>query len=155
MAQIDFDATTVEPSTTFDAIPKGEYLAMAVDSELKDTKAGNGQFLQIVWEIVDGEHKGRRLWSRLNIVNANDTAVKIARAELSAICHAVEVMKPKDSTEFHGKLAVINVVLEPRADRPGEFSNSIKGYKSPDAKKNTPPSTATTTSAAAKPPWKK
>jgi hypothetical protein len=147
-----FDAEVVEPTSTFDIIPDGEYLAMMIDSEEKPTKSGDGKYLQLTWEIVDGEHKGRRLWDRLNVDNKNDTAVKIAMGTLSAICRAVGVMKPKDSSELHEKPCLIKVITEERSDKPGVKKNEIKGYAAKNGKTET--STKTTTDTGKK-PWQK
>ena len=87
-----FDANRVEPSSDFDPLPAGKYLALITDSEMKPTKAGTGSYLQLTFEIIDGPHKGRKVWARLNLINSNDTTVKIAQAELSAICRAVGVL---------------------------------------------------------------
>lgn len=95
---------------------------------MKPTKAQTGKFLELVFQIIDGEFKGRKCWSRLNLDNPNAQAVKIARGELSAICRAVGVMQPKDSVELHDKPLAIKVGLEKRKDT-GEFSNTIKGYE--------------------------
>src|SRR5262245_62104508 len=97
----EFNAHDVQPSVGFDPIPAGKYLAVITDSVLKPTKSGSGNFLELTFQIIEGEHKDRLAWSRLNLENANATAVKMARAELSAICRAVGVMSPKDSTELH------------------------------------------------------
>ncbi|MGQ9636057.1 MAG: DUF669 domain-containing protein, partial [Bryobacteraceae bacterium] len=97
----NFDASQVEPTTTFDPIPAGKYLAMITASEMKPNKAGTGSYLELVFTIVEGEYKGRQLWGRLNLDNPNELAVKIARAELSAICRAVGVLTPRDSVELH------------------------------------------------------
>ena len=82
-----FDANQVKPTTDFVPLPAGKYLAVIVESEFKPTKSGNGSYLELTFEVIDGEHKGRKLWARLNLDNPNPTAVEIARAELSAICH--------------------------------------------------------------------
>ena len=66
-----FDASTVEPATDFDPIPAGKYLGVISDSEFKPTKSGNGNFLELTFEVLEGEYKGRRLWSRLNLDNPN------------------------------------------------------------------------------------
>ena len=96
-----FDANRVEPSKEFDPIPAGKYLAMITASEMKPNKAGTGQFLELTFQILEGEHKNRQLWARLNLSNPNETAMKIAQAELSALCRAVGVMTPRDSVELH------------------------------------------------------
>jgi hypothetical protein len=146
-----FDANQVEPSTDFDPIPAGKYLAVVTESEIKPNKAGTGSFLQLTFQVVEGEFKNRCLWARLNLDNPNDTAVKIARAELSAICRAVGVMAPKDSVELHNLPLVIHVTCKKRSDT-GEITNEVKGYSKREA------SQVATNAASANdstPPWKR
>lgn len=152
MPQLDFDATQVDPAGSFEPIPKGDYPAMMIESELKDTKAGDGQYLQVVWEIIDGENKGRRLFDRLNLKNKNDTTVKIAQGSLSAICHAVGILHPKMSEELHGKPCLVKVIIEERKDQPGTMKNEIKGYAAIGNKPAIPTASAPTGN---RPPWKK
>lgn len=128
MALIDnFDANDVVPTFAFEAVPAGQYTAVITESEMKPTKAGTGQYLELVFEIVDGEHQGRRIWARLNLENPNLQAVEIARAELSAICRAVGVMRPSESTELHDLPLVITVKCKKRTDT-GDITNEIRGY---------------------------
>jgi hypothetical protein len=80
MADLDgFNAHEVEPTASFEAIPAGKYLAAITDSEMKPTKNGSGSYLQLTFTILEGEYKGRVVWARLNLVNPNQTAVKIAQ----------------------------------------------------------------------------
>jgi hypothetical protein len=144
-----FDANTVEPSVALEAVPAGKYLAMIVDSAMKPNKAGNGQFLELVFQILEGECKGRQLWARLNLVNPNELATKIAQGELSAICRAVGVMTPGDSVELHNLPLVIKVKLKKRADT-GEFSNEVKGYEKREAAGGKPQQAVSNT-----PPWRR
>ena len=101
MATLNFDANQVEPSAGRDPVPAGKYVAAIVESELKPTKSGNGQFLECCYQILEGEHKGRKLWSRHTLHHSSAQTVQIARGELSAICRAVGIMTPKDSAELH------------------------------------------------------
>lgn len=142
-----FDAHQVEPATAFEAIPSGKYLAAITESEFKPTKNGAGKYLQLTFQLLEGAHKGRILWSRLNLENANETAVKIARSELSAVCRAVGVMAPKDSLELHNIPLTVNVRVKKRPDT-GELTNEIKGY---EAKQVAPAQPAQV--AASTPPW--
>ncbi len=144
-----FDARTVDPSADFEPIPAGKYLAAIVDSESKETKTGSGQYLQLAFQILEGEYKGRFVWARLNLDNPNKTAVKIARAELSAVCHAVGVMAPKDSIELHNIPLVITVKLKKRQDT-GELTNEIKGYAKREVAAGIPQQATDNT-----PPWKR
>ncbi|MBN8645597.1 MAG: DUF669 domain-containing protein [Planctomycetes bacterium] len=123
----NFDANQVDPSVALDPLPAGKYLAVVSESELKPTKTGGGKYLQLTFQIIDGEFKGRLVWARLNLENKSEMTVKIARGELSAICRAIGVMQPKDSVELHNVPLEINVGLKKRDDN-GEFTNVIKGY---------------------------
>jgi hypothetical protein len=127
MASLNFDANQVDPSVALDPLPAGKYLAVISESELKPTKTGVGKYLQLTFQIIDGEFKGRLVWARLNLENKSEMTVKIARGELSAVCRAIGVMQPKDSVELHNVPLEINVGLKKRDDN-GEFTNVIKGY---------------------------
>jgi hypothetical protein len=146
-----FDARTVEPTADFEPIPAGKYIAAITESEMKPTKSGSGSYLQLTFTILEGEFKNRVLWARLNLNNPNATAVKIARSELSAICHAVGVLSPKDSVELQNLPLRITVKLKKREDT-GELTNEIKGY----AKKETAAGQPQQASVADNtPPWKR
>lgn len=123
-----FDANLVEPSASFEPIPADKYLVVVTASELKTTKSGTGSYLQLEFTVIDGEYKGRKIWSRLNINNPNSVAVKIAQGDLSAICRSVGVMQPRDSIELHNLPLMITVKLKKRQDT-GELTNEIKGYE--------------------------
>ena len=127
MAQLNFNANEVDPSVSFEPVPAGKYVAAITNSEMKATKEGTGSYLELVFTIIEGSHKDRNLWARLNLNNANQTAVQIARAELSAICRAVGVMQPRDSFELHNLPLLITVKTKAREDT-GELTNEIKGY---------------------------
>jgi len=144
-----FDASQIEPMTTFDPIPAGKYLAMITASEMKPNKAGTGSYLELVFTIVEGEHKGRQLWARLNLDNPNQLAVKIAKAELSAICRAVGVLTPRDSVELHNLPLVIRVACKKRKDT-DEIANVIKGYEKRESANGKPQQGQSST-----PPWRR
>ena len=110
MADLDgFDANTVEPRKEFDTVPPGEYLAVITASELKITNAGTGKFLELLLEITEGAHKGRQLRYRINRENPNPTAVQIGTEELAALCRAVGVMTPQDSSALHDRPFLVSV----------------------------------------------
>jgi len=145
-----FNASEVEPAARFEPIPAGKYVALITESELKPTKAGTGHYLQLTFQVQEGVHKGRIVWTRLNLDNPNATAVQIARGELSAICRAVGVMEPKDSVDLHNLPLVIDVKCRKRADN-DEISNEIGSYAKREA--STRATKASATGAVA--PWKR
>ena len=144
-----FNANEVEPATDFDPVPAGKYLAVITESEVKPNKAGTGSYLQLTFQIIDGDYANRFLWARLNLDNPNATAVKLARAELSAICRAVGVMTPKDSVDLHDLPLVIKVKCKKRADT-GELTNELAGYDRKESASGQP--IQATTDA---PPWRR
>lgn len=143
-----FDANQVEPTKDFEPVPAGKYLAVIIESEMKQNKAGTGHYLQLTFEVLDGPCKGRRLWARLNLDNPNAQAVQIARAELSAICRAVGVLAPNDSVDLHNLPLVISVKCRKREDT-GEITNEIKSYARKETPANTQPPVNST------PPWRR
>jgi hypothetical protein len=150
----NFDANHVDPSVGFDPLPAGKYLAVITDSEMKPTKTGQGQFLQLTFQVLDGPQKGRLVWSRLNLENSNPTTVKLARAELSAICRAIGVMAPKDSVELHNIPLEISVGCKKRQDT-GDITNVVKGYARKGAGGAVPSAGRPATGAGSPPPWKR
>jgi hypothetical protein len=150
-----FNAHEVEPSAPFEPIPAGKYLAAITGSEMKAAKTGNGSYLQLTFTILEGEYKGRMVWGRLCLNHPNATTVKIARAELSAICRAVGVMQPRDSVELHNLPLVLTVKCKKRQDT-GEIVNEICGYEPKAAAAGQPQqATAGANGAGNTPPWKR
>jgi len=142
-----FDANTVEPAAGFEPLPAAKYLAAITESEMKPTKGGTGKYLELTFQIVEGQYKGRLVWARLNLENPSAVAVKIAKGELSAICRAVGVMTPKDSAELHNLPLQITVGCRKRADT-GELTNEVKGYAKKEAAVGQPQQATSAT-----PPW--
>ncbi len=145
-----FNANSVEPAVGFDPLPSGKYVAAVTNSEMKPTKAGNGNYLELTLEIVEGECKGRKVWARLNLENANAVTVQIARAELSAICRATGVLEPRDSVELHNIPMQITVKQKTRPDT-GEITNEVRGF----AKRETGQAATATQAKSSTPPWRR
>ena len=129
LSNLNFNAENVQPQESFEPIPAGWYEVMIVESEMKATKAGTGQYLQLRMDIVDGPYKNRVLFERLNLDNPNSTAVEIAQRTLSAICHATGVLQPRDSSDLHNIPLRVKVSVRP-AGNGHDANNDIKGYES-------------------------
>ena len=153
MATFQFNASEVEPEQGFSVVPAGMYAAQIIDVEIKDTKAGNGQYMSVTWELLDGQYRGRKVWSRLTVRNANAEAERIGRQQLSALCHAVGVLNLQDTVQLHGKQARLRVTV--KQDAQYGDSNDVKGYEAlagsaPGAPFTPPPAAAP---ARAGKPW--
>lgn len=145
-ADLNFKADEV--TDDFGIVPPGAYVAIITSSEQKITKAGNGKYLALVYEVIDGAFKGRKLFANLNLWNANETARKIATIELSKICKALGINSPRDSAELHNKPIQLIVDVSMGSDRNGNAreENKIKEWHPVTAARAAP------TSAAAQPP---
>lgn len=157
MAQINFDSTGIDTTSQFDAIPAGDYEAIVTASEMKSTKDGTGQYLELTSEIQSGQYQGRRLWDRLNLQNKNPKAVEIAQKQLAQLCHATGVLQVQNSEQLHNRPFVMKVAV--RNDPERGPSNEIKGYKA-KAASNAPAFQAPRVAAPAAPaapvmPWAK
>ena len=163
MARFDtsFDATSVEPTTPYELLPAGKYRAQIVESEMRVTKNGMGQYLWLMLDIVEGPQQGRKVFDQLNLVNANPTTVEIAQRTLSAICHATGKLQVNDSEELHLIPMTIQVKVKPPKNGYGE-SNAI-AYLPPDrgsaptraAKPAPDPAAAAAPPKMASAPWNK
>lgn len=121
----------------FTVLKSGWYPAELVKSTLKDTRNKDGKYLEFQFKIIedanDEKSEGRFVFANLNIVNKNETAVKIAHSDLKAICEAVGFEGDlEDTVDLHNIPLMINVKLKPETpDWPAK--NEIKGYKAYDA----------------------
>ena len=121
-------------------IPEGDYKAVIVETspDLESTKDGNGKFLKLKLVITEGQQRDTEFIERLNLENANPTAVKIAYESLAKISAAVGISGsyPKNSEELHNKylLIVVKTVkgkpyVKDGQEYQGHDKSEIKGYK--------------------------
>ena len=118
-----FDASGVEPNAPLEALPPGNYKVQILQSEMRVSKAGNGQMLWLDMEVLEGPLQSRHVYDQLNLINPNPTAEEIAQRTLSAICHAVGKLQVADSEELHFLPMVVKVAVRPNG------YNEVKGYK--------------------------
>ena len=127
-----FNAEEYEPLDGFEPIPAGEYTASVVSSQIKPSKNGRGTYLELVWEVLDGECQGHRVWHRIMITHPSEKCVAMGRRKLSSVCHAVDVMQLNDSSELHGIPTKIRVVVKEEVGY--DPTNEVAGF--PEVKKS-------------------
>jgi hypothetical protein len=123
-------------------VPAGDYKACLVEIGDKDNPSqaftvagtGKGEFLRTVWEIVDGEYKGRKLFENLQLKRYGNTekdqkTQKIARSKLSKICLSYGISGSlQDTNQLLNKPPVL-VRVKVRDGQNGP-SNEITNWKS-------------------------
>jgi hypothetical protein len=124
-----FDAGQVDPSSGGSSVfEDGQYGFRISGSALKPTKAKNGHFIEMSFTCIDEGFTGKVYKHRFNVDNPNATAVEIAKAELSALCHVTGVMRPQSTAEFQGKTLRIGLPKVPRDDKPDQFWTNLMGW---------------------------
>jgi hypothetical protein len=152
MAQFNFDASQIAPQASTGPLPAGVYLAHIVESDVQPLKSGNGEGLKLTFEIIDGQFKGRKVWENLNIRHTSEDTQRIAQSQLSALCHAVNVIKLMDTAALHFKPVRINVTVR---EAVGQYkaSNNIKGYEAAGGGISAPATAPTPAPVAEAPTW--
>ena len=131
MVDLQFNAEEHQPLDGFEIIPAGEYTASIVTSEIKPSKKGDGTYLELVWEVLDGEVKGQRVWHRIMVTHPSEKCVVMGKRKLSSVCHAVGVKQLNDSSELHNIPTTIKVSV--KEEKGYDPTNEVVGF--PDAKK--------------------
>jgi len=124
-----FNARNVEPAKPRDntLIPSGWHRAWVIGAEMKKNAAGNGRYLELTWQIVEGEAENRRHWERYNVENPSEVAVRIAQEQLSAVMHAINVLEFNDPGELSGVMCMIKIGIE-KGKNGNPDRNKIYGY---------------------------
>lgn len=154
MAKLNFNAAEIAPATGNEPLPAGEYTMQIVNSDMRQNKNGSGEHLWLEFSILGPTQKGRKFWDRLNLIHDSAKTVEIANRQLSAICHAVGVLAPKDSTELHDR--PLRVKIKVSEGRDGSLQNSATYLAAADAVPHVAQATAPAPSASggAK-PWER
>jgi len=123
----DLGLKDVKADAGFEVIPAGEYPAIVTKSEMKPTKDGTGQRLNLTLQILSGQYQNRIVFDGLNVKNKSAQAEQIGLSQLKALCVAVNVPDPKSSEELHGKPFSLKVKIG--KDQNGNPRNEVAGYK--------------------------
>ena len=151
MAKLNFNASEVAPQQSgYEPRPAGDYTMQVVNSDMRTTKSGTGQYLWLEFDILSGPVRGK-YFERLNLFNDNAKAVEIANRQLSAICNAIGLMTLQDSEQLHMK--PLKVVLKVSESKDGSLQNTAKYLPLNAAPAAAAPAPAAPASAAK--PWER
>jgi hypothetical protein len=131
---LNFNASDYQPRAEVGAVPAGKYLCIAEDTERKNTKNEEAQYLQITWQIIEGEYKGRKIFERLNLwkaqggdwVRRTDDAGTIAGQTMSGILMALGIATIRNHEELRGKKAFLKVKVR-KSEEYGD-SNDVQNH---------------------------
>jgi hypothetical protein len=156
MAFLDqtFEADAMPVSEkSYEPLPAGWYTASITAAELKNTKAGTGQYIAIRYDIIGPSHQGRIVFGNLNIRNPNPKAEEIGRQQLGEVMRAIGIAKVQDTDELIG--GQLSIKVDIRSSEQYGDQNEVKGFKAIAG--STPPAPVAKAAASGKaaPPWQK
>jgi hypothetical protein len=152
-----FDVNELPQGNTgnFEPLPAGWYTVTISQAELKDTKAGNGQYIKLRYDVTGPTHQGRVVFGNLNIKNPNPKAEEVGRQQLGDIMRAIGLAKVTDTDQLIGNS--LSIKLDVKQDAQYGASNEVKGFKSVSGSAApaaaSMPAAAAPASAKAAPPW--
>jgi hypothetical protein len=112
------DLSNVKVEDGFDVLPEGKYVCSITNVEVKDTKAGTGQYVKTELTVVDGEAKGRKIFSQFNIKNPNMEAVAIGMKQLKQMLSNSTYPNPEkvDLTKLTGTVVGVKTKITKSTD---------------------------------------
>lgn len=151
-----FDHTQVDTNDTFEPIPAGEYVVEVIDSDVRQTKSGSGEYISLTLRVIDGEYENRRIFTNINHRNANEKAQMMGEKQVTQICRAVGLRHGlEDTVELHNIPIKAVVVVEEGSNGYGP-RNSVRAYKPVEGVPHVAPA-AQAPASSGKPaaPWKR
>lgn len=145
MVMLDYDLSAENGDMGFEVLPVGAYEAHIIKSEMLFSKLNSDKYLQMTWQILSGNYKGRLLFDRAMLEGKGR---QFGFNRLKAIALAVGHRNPNqigDSSTLHGISCEIKVAQRAWNE---EMQNEIKDYKkslkswpdaTPQTKSTTPP----------------
>lgn len=109
---LNLDLTNTPEPKGFSPIEPGQYTVVVDEAEVKETKAGNGSYINVKFKI-DGTN--RSIFHSFNIRNPNQQAVEIGLGQLKAF------LKCAGWTDL--KLSDVGMLLGCRADAVVKIKN--------------------------------
>lgn len=151
-----FDPSTVDISDNYEPLPPGEYTVEVIDTDVRQTKAGTGEYISLTMRVVDGEFENRRIYSNINHINPNPKAQAIGDKQKAQICYALNITEGlSDTLQLHNIPMNVLVVIEEGSNGYGP-RNSVKAFKPVDGVPHVAPA-AQAQASSGKPsaPWKR
>lgn len=150
-----YDPTGGEISKDRGPIPPGEYVVALAKCDQVQNKSGAGWHLAAEFEVKQGEHSGRRIWTRYNLENQSAQAKEIGWRDFNALKHACGRINVTNTDQLLGIPFVMRVGPESGKNANPE-RREPKAYKplngAPTAAQHQQTSQA---SAGGSAPWRK
>lgn len=140
----------------FQPLPAGWYSVTVNDAEIRTTKAGNGQYIAVRYDVTGPTHEGRVVFGNINISNPNPKAEEIGHQQLGQLMRAIGLTQVSDTDQLIGGSLEIKLAIR-KSEEYGD-SNDVKGFKAiagSSAPRQQPSAPASQSAPTQRPPWQK
>lgn len=99
----------------FAPVPAGWYTVKIDGAEMKDTKDGTGNYLNLKLTILGPTHQGRVIFQMITRKNRSEKAEQIGDGQLRDIMEAIGVEVVERADDFIGAMYQVKLVIEESA----------------------------------------
>jgi hypothetical protein len=115
-----FDPAQYEGTEDLVPIPPGWQSAQIVEVSRKEAlNNSSSTYMLAVFEIIEGEHKGRKIFQNVTLTNRNQQAVEIGQRLLTDICNALKIGPLKNLEVLQYKPMKVRIGI--KRDKDGVF----------------------------------
>jgi hypothetical protein len=112
----------------FEPIPDGWYEVSISSTQLKQTKAGTGEYIALRYNVLGPTHEGRVIVGKLNIRNPNPKTQDIGIRQLGELMRAIGLASVEDTDQLIGGHLEVKVQIT-EAIGGCDVSNYVIGFK--------------------------
>lgn len=148
----------------YDLIPEGWYTVKITQADVKPTKSGTGEKIDVRYDILGPTQQGRVIFGSVNIRNQSAQAEQIGRQQLGEIMRAIGLERIENTDQMIGGELQIKIKIKQPSDKDraagyDQARNDIAGFKACEGRSAPLPGPAASAPAAgggaATPPWAK
>ena len=112
----------------FEPIPAGWYEVSISSTQLKQTKAGTGEYIALRYDVLGPAHQGRVIVGKLNIRNPNSKTQDIGIQQLGELMRAIGLASVEDTDQLIGGHLEVKVEIR-EASGGCDFSNYVSNFR--------------------------
>ena len=116
-----------EGQGNFEPIPAGWYNVTIQKADLRDTKDGTGQYINIQFSVTGPSYEGRVVFGMINIRNKSQKAEEIGRQQLGDLMRSLGIGRLTDTDQLIGGSCQIKVKIQEQEGY--DPKNTVSAFK--------------------------
>ncbi len=110
---MNFNAREVDPHTPFEAVSEGWHKVEIKTGDVARNDGEQGRRLNLGFKVLEGPDAGKAPRLGMQFVHSNPQTQRIGASQVSAICHATNVLDLQDASQLFGKIVEIMFRAKP------------------------------------------